>query len=798
MPPTTPPVSSGSRSLERVGSPTAVTSLLYQAGGALILLTVYTYFVQLPGWNELSRLDLTAALWRDHTTSIDAYHANTGDKADYGGHVYSDKAPGLSLLALPGYALLDWLEGFPHFDDVKADFRAYVASAFAVALPSVALALLFYRFVSRANPGHPARAVCVTAAYALGSLALPFSTMLFSHQASAALCFACFYFAYSAAGRKARQSWYFLGAGLLGGLAVLLEYPNGLALAAIVAYAWARAHRRAWPLAAGLVPGALVLLGYNAVTFASPFRLGYQFVSAQTFGRAHSGFFGLTVPSPTALLEILAGSRGLLTLAPWLALAPLGWWALRRRPELRAERWLLAAVPLLFLAYNSTYYQPLGGWSPGPRFMVPALPFAAALVAFIPAPLNPLFAILASWSFAAMALATAVDATPNDHIANVLGHWLERVRSERVAANQGSLRYSLGGHWSLLPLGALLATGAALVGAALPLARRQPTALRAAAWLALALGLAGYLALGGPVSWARPGEVPRDYLQATSLEASIQRLVHVRYGDEVELVGYDLSSRLLRPGDRAEVRLYWKALKPLSREYTVFVHLVGRDGETVAGIDRRPVDDTYPSSLWPPGRIVQDPYRLRLAGDAVAPALLRLEVGLYQAPGVQRLPASDAQGRPLGEAPPVALAELRPVSDPIPPVETARPARFGDAIELLGLSGGDPPEAGGEISGSTFWRALRPLNDGYTVFVQLLDAGGQVAAQWDSQPQGGQYPTFLWPPGQTVADPFRLQPQKPLAPGHYTLIVGLYLSPSGQRLRAPEGDHVVLREVVVA
>ena len=72
----------------------------------LFLLLVYGFFQQSGGWNENSRLDLISALVEHRTTVIDDYQKNTGDKAFFDGHFYSDKAPGTALIGVPVYALL--------------------------------------------------------------------------------------------------------------------------------------------------------------------------------------------------------------------------------------------------------------------------------------------------------------------------------------------------------------------------------------------------------------------------------------------------------------------------------------------------------------------------------------------------------------------------------------------------------------------------------------------------------------------------------------------------------------------
>src|SRR5579863_1122233 len=61
----------------------------------------YAYFYEGGGWNQNSRFDLVRAVVEQGTLRIDDYQENTGDKAFANGHYYSDKAPGLALLAVP-------------------------------------------------------------------------------------------------------------------------------------------------------------------------------------------------------------------------------------------------------------------------------------------------------------------------------------------------------------------------------------------------------------------------------------------------------------------------------------------------------------------------------------------------------------------------------------------------------------------------------------------------------------------------------------------------------------------------
>ncbi len=69
-------------------------------------------------------------------------------------------------------------------------------------------------------------------------------------------------------------------------------------------------------------------------------------------------------------------SRGILTLTPVLAVALIGA-VLMRQTERRAEANVVLAVAAVFFIYNSGYWLPFGGGTPGPRFLIGAMPFLA-------------------------------------------------------------------------------------------------------------------------------------------------------------------------------------------------------------------------------------------------------------------------------------------------------------------------------------------------------------------------------------------------------------------------------------
>jgi hypothetical protein len=127
---------------------------------------------------------------------------------------------------------------------------------------------------------------------------------------------------------------------------------------------------------------------YQYACFGSPFHIAYT--SEQGYAGMQQGVFGVTLPKMIRLRRILFGDyRGLLPLAPTLAVAPLGLALLllpNRKPrsagvsaEMLARRrpaaLVAAAIAVYFVLLNASYAYWEGGWSYGPRHASPAIPF---------------------------------------------------------------------------------------------------------------------------------------------------------------------------------------------------------------------------------------------------------------------------------------------------------------------------------------------------------------------------------------------------------------------------------------
>lgn len=331
--------------------------------------------------NNATRMYAGMALVERGDARIDAYQALTIDKAEFDGHVYMDKAPGMTLLSLPAMALADKIgppieyipptlydARFEHLMTIRLRLAVAMVSAVITALAALAMHELGLRLTGSASG-----ALVASLGFALGTPVWGWSTTLFGHAPVAGLfVIAAWALWRSGEGQSIRLAA--IGGAALG-LAVLIEFEAVLAGSVIAIWGalrlW-RADRRAVGVAAtaGLVTLLVPFMTYNLIAFGTPFRLGYQGVVG--FAGMDEGLFGLTSPKPMVLLKILVGMRrGLIWVAPVLVPAGIGLWLLGRKH--RGLALILATAALTVLLVNSAYVYWDGGHSTGPRHSVPAI-----------------------------------------------------------------------------------------------------------------------------------------------------------------------------------------------------------------------------------------------------------------------------------------------------------------------------------------------------------------------------------------------------------------------------------------
>jgi len=299
-------------------------------------------------------------------------------------------------------------------------------------------------------------------------------------------------------------------------------------------------------------------------------------------------------------------------------------------------------------------------------------------------------------------------------------------------------------------------------------------------------GLLG-LALVAPFAYIRPAYAWPEFYP---LEQLAHGAVDWRYGDQARLVAFDLDRDSVSPGQWLNVRLCWVALRPMTRNYTVFVHVLGRENLIVGARDTWPGLGRFPTSLWPVGRAFCDTIPVRIETWAPTPEVYAVEAGLYDAATNERLETRDENGAPV--IPPIgSQVQIVPPSPVrVSPQHTAN-ADFGPIV-LIGFDAPKQASPGQTVPVRLYWRAMTPMREDYTVFVHLLDASGKLVAQADAMPRGGAYPTSAWRVS-VIPDEHTLNLPVGLSPGDYTIRVGLYLAPAGPRLPlGPSGDAFTL------
>jgi len=115
----------------------------------------------------------------------------------------------------------------------------------------------------------------------------------------------------------------------------------------------------------------------------------------------------------------------------------------------------------------------------------------------------------------------------------------------------------------------------------------------------------------------------------------------VNFSDQVRLVGLDLPRPQINAGEALRLALYWHALNPPDRSWTVFVHLTGRDGRIVAQQDQIPGGGQFPTTGWLPDEYLVDSYNLQVPPDTPAGEYW-LKIGLYDANDFTRLPVVES------------------------------------------------------------------------------------------------------------------------------------------------------------
>lgn len=260
---------------------------------------------------------------------------------------------------------------------------------------------------------------------------------------------------------------------------------------------------------------------------------------------------------------------------------------------------------------------------------------------------------------------------------------------------------------------------------------------------------------------------------------------------DVRLLGFDLSTTEVSPGEAAEAALYWEALTDVSNDYVVHVQLRDDEGQIWGQEESRPAYGRYPTTEWQSGEVIRDWHAVPIPADT-PDGDYHLYVRLTQ------------DGQVSSE---VSLGMIRiggrARSYEIPRIEHEVGWSLGQGVVLLGYDMDETVRVGETLKLTLHWQCLEQMDKSYTVFTHLLDDEGVIQAQADRIPLSGEAPTTSWLEREVITDEYEMVVHAQAPAGEQVMEIGMYDPDTMQRLPVydaqgeAQGDRILLGSIRV-
>lgn len=276
----------------------------------------------------------------------------------------------------------------------------------------------------------------------------------------------------------------------------------------------------------------------------------------------------------------------------------------------------------------------------------------------------------------------------------------------------------------------------------------------------------------GDISISRPSEPP------TVEQLDIATPLTAFFGG-LELMGYNLSGREMRPGSEVDLTLFWRAHQGPG---------IRRQFEVRLGNSTIPLEPAYPVEMWQAGDVFQTRHHFRVPADNEG--------------GVRRLDivALDGTGEALGPAAHLTDVTVQ-VADrlfEIPAISHPERVELGAGITYLGYDlEPQKAEPGDTLHLTLYWQSRAPIDTSYKVFVHLMNVGIGMWGQVDNVPVGGTRPIPGWLPGEVIVDKYDVPIHLGAPKGDYYIETGMYDPDTLDRLPAVSGGSRLEQDRII-
>lgn len=355
---------------------------------ALLNLLLSSYFIDT--WttpNTVSRALPVLTYYESGTIKIDAYAEKTGDKSKVGDHYYSDKAPLPTFLMIPIYGAAKMF-GMNDADSTygkkspvyiwksmsDADGRQWV---FEKTIPILALGSFFMGSL----PFVLILLLALLSIYKVQSALSPIWMVMLAFYGSFLFVFAGTYFGHLFAGFLLLASYLFLKhnrfflSGIFLGLSFLCEYTLGIAFPIwfLLIYLNKKSFKQPLLFFSGMLPSIAAIMVYNYLITGYPQKMlnayhdfhafkelgnnyGFKFPAPEAlWGLSFSRYMGIFIFTPVLLMVLFYGVKKIIVKGNFV--------------QLKSNYLLVFSIAFFLLI--ASFFTWWGGWSYGPRYLIP-------------------------------------------------------------------------------------------------------------------------------------------------------------------------------------------------------------------------------------------------------------------------------------------------------------------------------------------------------------------------------------------------------------------------------------------